>query len=154
MEEAIRTGKIPETERNHKVYPSQIRRWGNNCNEIKNMAKQSPEKQTVHSGRQFEYQALEDEQYEWVIDERTSELCVTNQDILDKAISICPAFKNGDNKKQRYWAYEFINRRGLSIRTRTRVEQVLNAEMQSIRQDYCSRLMRCISIVSTIHDTW
>ena len=121
VEEAMRTGKIRETARNYKVYPSQIRRWRNNYNEIKNMAEQSPKKQTVHSGRQVEYKVLEDELYEWVIDQRASELCVTTQYIVDKAISICPTFKNGDNKKQRYWVYEFINRRGLSIRTRTRV---------------------------------
>ena len=91
-----------ETARNYKVYPSQIRRSQANYNEIKNVPEQSPKKQTVHSGKQVQYQALEDELYEWAIDQRASELCVTTQDIVDKAISICTAFKNGDCKKQRY----------------------------------------------------
>ena len=77
-----------------------------------------------------------------VIDQRASELCVSTQYIVDKAISMCPTLKNGDNKKQRYWVHEFINRRRLSIRTRARVAQVLNTETQSISQDHCSRLMR------------
>ena len=66
------------------------------------MTEQSPKKQTVHSGRQVEYKVLEDKLYEWIIDQRASELCVTTQDIVDKAISICSTFKNGDNKKQCY----------------------------------------------------
>ena len=68
------------------MYPSQIMLWRNNYNEMKSMAEQSPNTQTVHSGRQAAYQALEDELYEWVIYQRASELRITTQDIVDKAI--------------------------------------------------------------------
>ena len=142
VEEAIRTGKIRETARNYNAYPSQIRRGRVNYNETKSVAEQSPKKQTVHSVKQVAYQALEDELYDRVKDQRASELCVTTQDIIDKAISICPTSKNGDSKKQHYWVYQFINRRELSIRTSNSVVQVLNTEMQSVRQEYCSQLMR------------
>ena len=95
----MRTGKIGETARNYKFYPSRIRRWRNNHNEIKSVAEQSPEKQTVHSGRQVEYLALEYELYDSVTDQIASGLCVTTQDIADKAISICLTFKNSDDKE-------------------------------------------------------
>ncbi len=62
---------------------------------------------------------------------------VSTQDIVDKALSIDSKLRNGDFDKLKNWDYDFMNRRHLSVRTRTRRSQITESAMQSVKQDYC-----------------
>ena len=75
------------------------------------------------------------------MEEREKEKAISTSDIIDRAVFLCPDFKNGDEKKRIYWVYEFLHRWNLSVRTRTRVSQITNAAMQPVKRDFCRCLM-------------
>ena len=52
--------------------------------------------------------------------QRNAELGLSTIDIIDRAMSIDGNFRCGDQGKLMHWEYEFMKRRGLSVRTRTR----------------------------------
>ena len=142
VEEAQRTNNIRGTARKYHCYPSQIRHWRTNYEQLKSCAENSPAKQTLHKGKDAENPELETALYEWILAQPEDEIFISTQDIVDKAVSIFPIFKDNDSKKLKHWEYEFMCRKNLTVRTRTRVAQVLDREMQSFKRDYCSRLMR------------
>ena len=67
-------------------------------------------------------------------------MAVSTLDMIDKAVSLLPNFK-GDEMKRLYWVYDFIKRRNLRVRTRTRTVQIQNAAMQPVKDAYCHRIM-------------
>ncbi len=60
--------------------------------------------------------------------QRDDEYAVSTSDIIDRAVSIALTFYDGDEKKLFYWVYRFMRRMNVSVRTRTRVSQVLAAD--------------------------
>ena len=56
---------------------------------------------------------------------------MSTQDVAEKSLSIEPTFRNDD----------FLKRKNLSIRTRTRKSQINESEMQSKKRDYCLNVM-------------
>ena len=78
---------------------------------------------------------------DWIIEQRQSESAVSTLDIIDKTVSLRPNFKEGDEKKRQYWMYDLMKRRNLSVWTRTRTSQILNAAMQLVKDAYCHRIM-------------
>ena len=63
------------------------------------------------------------------------ELAVSTLDIINKAVSIDPEFKEGDQKNRIYWVSRFIARKNLAIRTRTCVSQDSEAGMLPVKQE-------------------
>ena len=73
--------------------------------------------------------------------QRRCEKLVSTTDIIDRAVFLHPNFKRDDEKKRIYWVYRFLKRRRLSIRARTRVSQITDAAMQTVKRSYCQQLM-------------
>ena len=65
----------------------------------------------------------------------------STMDIIDKAVSLNPNFKDGDEKKRIYWVYDSLKRRNLTVRTRTHHSQIKSAAMQSVKQSYSRNIM-------------
>ena len=141
IEMAEETGNKRKTARIFKVDPAQIRRWLKNKEKIREIALQNPRKLTVHSGPKLQHLELENIIYSWILEQREEEMPVSTADIIDRAVYLQPDFKHGDEKKRIYWVYEFLKRRHLSVRTRTRVSQITNAAMQPVKRDFCRRIM-------------
>ena len=141
VEEAELTGNVRATARKWKVYPSTIRKWRKNYPKIKQEAQKSPRKLTTHPGPKPQEQEVESQIYSWIICQLDAELAVSTTDIIDKALSINPLFKSGNHVTLTGWVYRFMVRNNLSVRTRTRVSQITDAAMQSVRHDFCHRLM-------------
>ena len=76
-----------------------------------------------------------------MIEQRDAELAVPTVDIADKAMSLDASFHVGNYNKLMRSVYEFMKRRRLSVRTRTRKSQITEVTMQSVKQDFCRRLM-------------
>ena len=141
VESAQSSGNIRQTARKYKVQPSQIRRWRRNIQEITQLAEQNPKRLNVHKGRKILAPDLEEEVYTWIIAQRNAELAVSTLNIIDKAMTIDANFRNGNRVRLMGWVYDFMKRRRLSVRVRTRKSQITNAAMQSVKQDYNRRVM-------------
>ena len=87
---------------------------------------------------------LEYSVYEWIMEQRFAEIPVSTIDVIDKAVSLNPSFKNGDEKKRLYGVYDFLKRQKLSVRTRTRVIQIRGTAMQAVKESYCRSIMNTI----------
>ena len=101
----------------------------------------SSRKLPLHPGAKAEAVELDAQLYDWVTEQRRAELAVSTLEIIDKALSIDPQFKNGNSTTLQNWVYRFMKRHSLSVRTRTRVSQVISTAMQSVRQQYCRHIM-------------
>ena len=142
VDEAYRLPKnIRPTAQKWGVQPSQIRKWSQNCTALEAVAERSPSKLTVHTGDAVQHAELESQLYNWVNQLRNEEIGESTQDIIDKAVSIEPAFKNGNERKRREWVYHFLRRHDLTVRVRTLVSQITDSVMQSAKRDYCRRVM-------------
>ena len=141
VDEAAETGNVRKTAAKWNVYPSTIRKWRKNYENIKEGAAASPRKLTLHPGAKAEAIELETQLYDWVTEQREAELAVSTLEIIDKALSINPQFKNGNAITLQNWVYRFMKRHSLSVRSRTRVSQVTQSAMQSVRQQYCRHVM-------------
>ena len=135
------TNNVKATAREFKVWPSQIRKWRLAKDEIERQAAESPRKLTLHKGRRPEYEDLEESVYEWIMEQRADELAVSTTDVIEKAVALLPNFKGNNENRRIYWVYDFLKRRNLSVRTRTRVSQITNAAMQPVKDEYCRRVM-------------
>ena len=56
----------------------------------------------LHNGPNLQCKDLENSVYTWILEEREKEKAVSTSDIIDRAIILCPDFKNGDEKKRIY----------------------------------------------------
>lgn len=54
--------------------------------------------------------------------------------VIDKALSINPEFEGPDTEKQLAWAYKFLKRRNFP-------NQITPSAIQSVKQDFCFRVM-------------
>ena len=68
-------------------------------------------------------------------------MAVSTHDVIDKAVSIDPELKEGDEKKRIHWMYKFMACKHLAVRTRTRVSQDTAASMFPVKQHYCRRII-------------
>ena len=114
---------------NKKIYPSTVRKWRKSYERIKEEAEKSPQKISVHRGRPRHHEELESEVYDWIKIQREAEFAVSTTDIIDKALSINPQFKEAINVTLTRWVCRFMARHSLSVRTRIRVSQVTAAAM-------------------------
>ena len=80
--------------------------------------------------------------YNWVNQLRNEEIGVRTHEIIDKAISIEPAFKDGTEGKRRVWVYHFLRRHDLIVHVRARFSQITDSLIQSAKRGYCRRVMR------------
>ncbi len=127
--------------RKHKVQPCQIRQWRKNIQEISRLTADSPNKLSINKETKLENAELEQTVYTWILKQREAELAVSTRNSVDKAKSIDPIFRDGNQNKLMSWVYDFRKRGNLSVRTRTHKNQLTAAAMQSIKRDYCRRLM-------------
>ena len=100
-------------------------------------AGKNPQKLTVHSGTHVENPHLEESFYDWVMERRFSEHSIFTTDIIEKAVSLAPNSKNGNETTLQNWVYQFFKRKNLVIRTRTRISQIKAAEMEPVRLEFC-----------------
>ena len=100
-----------------------------------------PLKLTLHPAAKAEAIELETQLYDLGTDQRRAELAVSTLEIIDKALSIDPQFKNGNTAKLQNWIYRSMKRHSFSVRTRTRVSRVPSTAMQFVRQRYCRHIM-------------
>lgn len=84
---------------------------------------------------------LDSQLYHWVNQQRNEEMGLSIQYIIDKAVSIDPTFKDGNEAKRRVWVCHFLSRNDLTVRVRTRVSQITDSVIQSAKFDYCRRVM-------------
>ena len=98
-------------------------------------------KLTIHPGAKAEAIEIETQLYDQVTEQLRAELAVSTLEIIDKALSIDPQFKNGSSPTLQNWVYRFTKRHSLSVRTRTRVSQVTSTALQSVRQQYCRHIV-------------
>ena len=141
VEEAAETGNVHKTAQKWGVYPYTIRKWRKNYVKLKAAAERLPRNVTVRSGPKSKNTELERTIYEWVLKQRKAELALITSDIIDKALSLDPQFKYGNQVTLGHWVYRFLKRHQPSVRTRTRVSQITNFAMKCVRRDYCRRLM-------------
>ena len=141
VRESQTNGNLKRTARKYDVQPCQIREWHKNVQVIERLALLNPKKLSTNKGRKLENAELEDNIHSWVMDQRNTELAVSTIDIIGKAMSIDANFRRGDQGKLMHWVYEFMKRRRLSVDTRTRKSQITAAAMQSVKQDFCRRLI-------------
>ena len=84
---------------------------------------------------------MESEVYSWVINQRNAELAVSTCDVFDKALSLNPQFKSANQVMLKGRVYRFMVRYRLSVPTHTRVSQITDTAMRTVRRDCCRRLM-------------
>ena len=141
VEEAEITGNVRGTAQKWKFYPSTVRKWHINYLIMKEEADKSPRKFTLHPGPEVQDKELESELYSWIDNQRNAQLAVSTCDISDKALSLNPQFKSANQVTLTGRVYRFMVRYKLSVRTRTRVNQITDTAMQTIIRDFCRRLM-------------
>ena len=78
---------------------------------------------------------------EWVQEQRFAELAVSTQDIIDRAMSVMPTFKDGDEKKLKHWMAHFMRRSNLCMRNKTLLSQIIDPLLQQGKQEYCRRVV-------------
>ena len=100
FEKSIETGKIKGSAREFYIQTCQLRNWRKNYSKIKQLAEQSLSKLILHPGKKVESPALEQQSLAWIMEQRKVELSVSTTNIIDKAASICPDFKEGNEKKR------------------------------------------------------
>ena len=105
------------------------------------MAKTSPTKLTAHDGPKIQNPELEYSVYEWIMEQRFSEIPVSTIDVIDQAVSLNPSFKTGDQKKRLYWVYDFLKRQKLSVGTRNRLIQITGTSVQAVKESYCRNII-------------
>ena len=132
---------IRKTARKFKGRPCRIRKWPENYLKIKEDQEKNPRKLTVHSGTSVENPNLAESSYDWVMENRFSDLSTSTTDIIDKAVSLDPNFKNGNEITLRNLVYQFLKRNNLAICTRTRISQIKAAEMEPLRLKFSRRVM-------------
>ena len=123
------------------IVPSAILKWRKNYPKIKQEAQKSPPKFSTHPRHKDQDQEVGSEDYSWIVVQRNAEIVVSMSDIIDKALSIHPQFKNGNLVTLTGWVYRIMVRSKLSVRTCTRVSQITDAAMKSVRRYFCHRLM-------------
>ena len=92
-------------------------------------------------GPKLENKELGENIYLWMLCQWESELAVSTQNIVDKALSLEPMFHNDDAGKLKNWVYDFLKRRNLSMRTRIHKSQITESAIQSGKRDYCRNIM-------------
>ncbi len=70
-----------------------------------------------------------DRLYEWIMIQRRKEIAVSMKEITYKALCINLQFKEGAESKLTPRVFLFLSRKHLSVRTKTRSSQVLDADM-------------------------
>lgn len=141
------TGNVRETARKYSKYgsniqPCQIRKWRKQEAALREKLQKNPKALTLHSGPTVQNPNVEQVVYDWIMAQRESEVAVSTTNIIAKACSLDPMFKDGCQKKLRHWVYPFLNRWKLSIRISTRVGQKLSGHLISVRQDFVGQLMQ------------
>ena len=127
--------------RKHKLKPGQIRQWRKNIQETTRLASMSPKKLSINHGKKLENAELEETVYIGILKQREEELAISTLNIINKARSIDASFRCGNQKKLAYWVYDFMKHRNSSVHTHTRKSQLTAAVTQSVKVDYCRRLM-------------
>ncbi len=89
----------------------------------------------------MENEKIEDQLHEWMMIQRRKQNVVSMKEIIEKALSINPQFKQGESSKLTPWVYQFLSRKNLSVRTKTRSSQVLDAVMKPARREYCKLIV-------------
>ncbi len=112
---------------------------------IKEMAEKSPQKLSLHPGPANKNAELENSVYQWIVEQRESELAVRTVNVIEKALPIHPHFKNNSEGALFSWFYRYLKRNKLPSRTRTRVSQTTAIAMESVCQDFAQRLMTSYS---------
>ena len=141
VEPAQTSGNIRQTARKYKVQSSQIRCWRTNIQLITHLAEQNPSRLNVHKGRKVLDPNIEEAVYTWIIAQHNAEQAVYTLDIIDEAMPIDANFRDGNRVRLMQWVHDFMKRRRLCVRVRTRKAQITNAAMQSVKQDYNQRIM-------------
>ena len=105
------------------------------------MCKNSSQKLVLHKGRQCESEDLELSWYTWIMEQRKDEMVISTMGIIDKAVSLNPTFKGGDETKLLHCDYEFLKRRNLSVRTHTRMSLETSANRLPVKHEFRRRIM-------------
>jgi len=123
------------------IQPSQIRRWREQEHELKLKWKKSSDSKSIHDGPKVHNEQLENNLYNWIMDQRQHGIRVTTFSIITKALSMDSEFKSADQKLLRYWVYQFLHRRALTVRVATRVGQKLSGHLHSVRVQFVGDIM-------------
>lgn len=115
---------------------SQIRKWKKEESRLRLKSNINPNANSVHAGRKVDNRDFEQLIYDWIVKQRNAELAVSTSAIIAKALSMDGSFKDGCEKKLRYWVYPFLSRWNLSCRMATRTGQRLNGHLLSVRQSF------------------
>ena len=123
------------------IQPSQIRKWKRMEHTLREKSEKNCTALTIHKGRSPEDENLERILYEWIMQQREAEVAVSTTNVMAKARSIDPNFKDGDDTKLRYWVYPFLQRWELTLRVATRKGQKLSGHLLSVRANFVERVM-------------
>lgn len=110
LEHSDSSPSLKDTARIFKIQTNQIRRWRKQRDLIENLANENPGARSVCSGPQSGNPDLEKEMYDWVIGRRDQDHAVSTNQIICKAQSLNPNFKEGYMKRLTHWVYEFLRR--------------------------------------------
>ncbi len=91
-----------------------------------------------------------DSVYQWIIEQRESEIAVSTVDVIEKARSIHPQFNNNSQGALFLLVYRYLKRYNLFIHTRTHVSRTSATAMESAGRDFAQRLMN--SFIYHIND--
>lgn len=81
------------------IQPSQKRKWEREEQELREKAKVNPNAGSLHKGRAVGNENLEQEVYDWIVQQEFSRLAVSTTSIVAKALPLDPGFKQADVRK-------------------------------------------------------
>lgn len=84
------TGNKKATARKYKVQAKQIRTWIEKEEELKAKLAVNKKAKATHCGGLVMHKGLEDQVYDWLIEQRNNGFAVSTSDIISKALSLNP----------------------------------------------------------------
>lgn len=131
VEEGLVAGIKPTCKKHQGLFPSQLRRWIKQKEELKNATFKY--KKTLHKGKPPKFPHLEEKLLQWVQETRKKGIGVNYRTLLLQIKTLESTFKDGDNHKILKWINKFCCRHKYVNRKRSHVAQRLpEEETQSI----------------------
>jgi transposase-like protein len=115
-EEAAAVGNVKRTAAKYDIAPYQIRYWRKHKEEIDAKVAVKKTSRTLNTGRPVRDPEVERGVYEWMVEQQALGNEVLTKDILAKALSINPNFRENKQQRMLSWAYRFYKKHNFTKR--------------------------------------
>ncbi|RHY08399.1 hypothetical protein DYB25_006690 [Aphanomyces astaci] len=152
MEHKKGTCSAYATAKRHGIQPGQLNRWIQHLPQLKQAVSKRPRKLTVSECPKVAAPALEAAVLEYCGTLRDSDIAVSTNMLIVKALSIDPTFCGGIRKRLFHWVYKFMERHTLCIRRPTRQGQKKSNHLTQVMNDFVGNLSRRFLPFGTLED--